>query len=129
MHIGHVAKLTGASPKAIRLYEQLQLLPSVRRQGSYRVYTEEDVQLIRWIRQAQELGFKLAELSALLGALEAPDWPAVAAAVAAKRARVQAELAALTQLETRLGQLAEELAGCSLANDAGLAGADCNLNA
>jgi MerR family transcriptional regulator, copper efflux regulator len=47
MLIGEVAKRTGASLKAIRLYESLGLLGRVRRKGSYRVYSEENVRQIR----------------------------------------------------------------------------------
>jgi MerR family transcriptional regulator, copper efflux regulator len=112
MHIGNVAKLTAASPKAIRLYESLGLLGAVKRKGSYRIYSASDLQTIQWIRQAQDLGFKLAELKDLLGALGTPDWQAVAAAIAAKRERVHTEMAVLAQRDARLAALAAELATC-----------------
>ena len=43
MYIGRLSELTGATPKAIRLYESLGLIPVPRRQGAYRVYTDKDV--------------------------------------------------------------------------------------
>ncbi|HEX5843046.1 MAG TPA: MerR family transcriptional regulator, partial [Pseudomonas sp.] len=53
MFIGQLAKLTDSTPKAIRHYEKLGLLPVPQRQGSYRYYDEHHVTLVRMIRQAQ----------------------------------------------------------------------------
>lgn len=66
MHIGKVSKLTGATIKAIRHYEAIGLIPIPRRVGKYRVYSEQDVILIRMIRRAQTVGFALAELNELV---------------------------------------------------------------
>jgi len=66
MYIGQVAALTGVSNKALRHYEALGLLPSVRRRGTYRIYTETDVTMIRMIKHAQSLGFQLNELLPLM---------------------------------------------------------------
>lgn len=66
MYIGEIAKLTGATPKAIRLYENLGLIPVPNRKGKYRVYTENDVGMVRLIKDAQRLGFKLSDLKELL---------------------------------------------------------------
>ena len=62
MYIGQLAALTGATPKAIRHYEKLGLLPVAKRQGKYRVYENLDVQSVKMIRLAQSVGFSLAEL-------------------------------------------------------------------
>lgn len=43
LSIGKVAEITGASPKAIRHYEALGLLPAPHRRGRYRIYSERDV--------------------------------------------------------------------------------------
>ena len=45
MYIGEFARLAGTTPKAVRLYEQLGLLPEPRRRGKYRVYRAEDLEL------------------------------------------------------------------------------------
>ena len=47
MYIGQLAALTGATPKAIRHYEKLGLLPVAKRQGKYRVYENLDVQSVK----------------------------------------------------------------------------------
>lgn len=66
MYIGEVSRRTGASPRAIRLYETLGLIPVPEREGKYRCFQEEDVDKIQIIKQAQHFGFKLAELGKML---------------------------------------------------------------
>lgn len=63
MYIGQLAKMTGASRKAIYLYERMGLLPMPRRQGVYRVYGQQDAEIIALIKCAQSLGFRLKELA------------------------------------------------------------------
>ena len=69
MYIGEFARLAGTTPKAVRLYEQLGLLPEPRRRGKYRVYRAEDLEWVGFIREAQRLGCKLSELVPLLAGL------------------------------------------------------------
>lgn len=66
MYIGQLSKRSGASRKAIYLYEELGLIPTPVRQGTYRVYPPEVVGLIQVIRCAQSLGFRLSELAEAL---------------------------------------------------------------
>ncbi|MDN3544799.1 MerR family transcriptional regulator [Kinneretia asaccharophila] len=63
--IGELARRTGASVKALRLYESLGLIPAPRRRGSYRVYEPAHEEAVRFIRQAQAVGFRLQELQRL----------------------------------------------------------------
>lgn len=113
MYIGELARRTGASPKAIRLYEQQGLLGPVTRAGSYRDFGAEQLQQVQLIRQAQRLGFSLAELRRALGDdPAAPDWRTLLDRVEAKRHEVLAEIARLRQLEHELGVVGEEIAGC-----------------
>lgn len=67
MYIGELARLSGCTAKAIRLYEQMGLL-SPQRRGSYRLYTAHHLTLVQMIRTAQAVGFKLGEMSELLAA-------------------------------------------------------------
>jgi MerR family copper efflux transcriptional regulator len=64
--IGQVAELTGATRKAIRHYETIELIPSPKRSGTYRTYSEHDVMVISMIRRAQTLGFSLNELKEIV---------------------------------------------------------------
>ena len=66
MYIGTLAKLTGASRKAIHHYESLGLIPVPQRKGRYRIYSETDANLICIIKRAQSLGFSLKEITGLI---------------------------------------------------------------
>lgn len=68
MNIGEAAKASGVSVKMIRHYEAIGLLPAATRtESGYRVYRPEDVHALRFIRNARDLGFPLAEIDELLG--------------------------------------------------------------
>jgi len=65
--IGKVAKAVGVSVHAIRYYERLGLLPSAHRtESGYRVYPADTVERLRFVRQAQALGFTLEEIKEIL---------------------------------------------------------------
>jgi DNA-binding transcriptional MerR regulator len=67
MHIGGVAKKIGLTPDAIRFYERNALLPRPSRTaGGFRQYADTDLETLRFIRQAQGLGFTLKEVRELL---------------------------------------------------------------
>jgi Cu(I)-responsive transcriptional regulator len=68
MNIGEAAQASGVSVKMIRHYEAIGLLPAATRaESGYRVYRPEDVHALRFIRNARDLGFPLAEIQELLG--------------------------------------------------------------
>lgn len=67
MRIGHAAARSGVSAKTIRFYEELGLLkPAERLANRYRGYDESNVQTLRFIRRARDLGFSLQEIDKLL---------------------------------------------------------------
>jgi MerR family transcriptional regulator, repressor of the yfmOP operon len=73
LRIGEVAELTGTTPRTIRYYEEIGLLPGAdatgRGLGKHRVYTEGDVERINEIRRLRDLlGLSLEQLSQLLEA-------------------------------------------------------------
>jgi MerR family copper efflux transcriptional regulator len=63
MYIGKLANLCAVSTKTIRHYEQIGLLAPPARKGNYRIYREQDVELVRLIKHSQQLGFSLAEMT------------------------------------------------------------------
>ncbi len=74
--IGEVAKQTGLSPKAIRLYEADGLIPPPERtQAGYRTYDEHDVALLRFIGQARALDLRLEEIKEILELQQASGQP------------------------------------------------------
>ena len=66
MYIGKAAQLSGTTIKAIRHYEAIGLLPPPQREGRYRIYSTQSVELLTFIKCAQQLGFKLKELQVIL---------------------------------------------------------------
>jgi DNA-binding transcriptional MerR regulator len=64
--IGELAKRSDLSVDAIRFYERRKLLPTpIRTAGRFRLYTDNDVERLRFIRQMQTLGFSLSEINRL----------------------------------------------------------------
>ena len=67
LHIGEVAKRAGVSVGTIRYYEKRNLLPpSQRSEGGYRLFAVETIERLKFIKQAQEIGFSLGEITTLL---------------------------------------------------------------
>ncbi|MDO8986407.1 Cu(I)-responsive transcriptional regulator [Cypionkella sp.] len=67
MNIGEAAKASGVSAKMIRYYEQTGLIPEAGRSASgYRTYTTAEVQMLRFVRRARDLGFTVERIAELL---------------------------------------------------------------
>lgn len=67
MNIGQAAERSGVSSKTIRYYEGIGLIPeATRTESGYRVYSEKDVETLRFIQHARGLGFSVKDVSRLL---------------------------------------------------------------
>ena len=65
--IGQVAQETGVSIDTIRFYEKQGLLRrSPRSEGGFRLFSRGDIETLKFVRKAQELGFSLNEIRELL---------------------------------------------------------------
>jgi DNA-binding transcriptional MerR regulator len=67
VHIGKAAKVAGVTVDTIRFYQRLGLIKSAGRSvGGYRLFDEEQIRDLTFVRHAQELGFSLTEIKELL---------------------------------------------------------------
>lgn len=67
MNIGEAAKASGVSAKMIRYYESIGLIPAAARtDAGYRSYGTREVQILRFVRRARDLGFPVATIEELL---------------------------------------------------------------
>lgn len=127
MNIGQAAEASGVSAKMIRYYEQIGLIePPARSQSGYRVYAEQNVHTLRFVRRARSLGFSVEETGALLALWR--DRSRASADVKALALKHVAELeekaAALQAMATTLRHLASHCHGdrrpdCPILNEIG----------
>lgn len=67
MNISQAAKVSGLTPRMIRHYEKIGLLPgTLRTAAGYRVFDEQDLHTLRFIQRARSLGFSIEQISQLL---------------------------------------------------------------
>ncbi len=67
MNIGAAARRSSVPAKTIRYYEEIGLIPKASRtESGYREYDEQDVQILRFIHRARDLGFPVKDVAALL---------------------------------------------------------------
>jgi len=67
MRTGQVARQSGVNIQTLRYYERRGLLQAPpRRPSGYREYTSQAVEVVRFVKRAQELGFNLDEVESLL---------------------------------------------------------------
>ncbi|TMK23770.1 MAG: MerR family transcriptional regulator [Actinobacteria bacterium] len=101
LRIGDVARLLGTTPRTIRYYEEIGLLPEApaRRSGGHRIYAEAEVERIKEVMRLKDLlGVSLDELKTLLTAEDA-------------RAEVRAQLRRDDVRPARRRELLEEALG------------------
>lgn len=116
MHpIGEAARRSGVKIETIRWYEREGVVPPAERSAAgRRLYDDDAVARLRFVRRCRDLGFPLAEIRALLALPAAADAPCDAVRALGERrlAGVRARLAELRALESALsGLLADCAAG------------------
>lgn len=72
--IGQLAKLAGVTPDTIRYYEKQQMMDhEVRTEGGFRLYSDNDLQRLKFIRYGRQLGFSLEAIRELLSIRVDPE--------------------------------------------------------
>ncbi|GHF19447.1 Hg(II)-responsive transcriptional regulator [Kordiimonas sediminis] len=108
--IGKLARQAAVAPETIRYYEKSRLLPPPDRlESGYRVYDSSTVKRVRFIKEAQALGFTLAEIADLLGMTEdeGADCATVNAKAQEKLEEIQKKIGTLRKMQKGLEVLAQ----------------------
>ena len=109
MHtIGKFAQQGGVTADTVRYYEKEGLLASARKtEAGYRLYDEDAIRRLRFIRQAQQCGFSLSEIGELL-ALKNSDAACckdVRSVAIGKKLQLEHKIRALQLMSHALGEL------------------------
>ncbi len=114
MNISQAATASGVSAKMIRHYEAIGLVQKPRRSSAnYRVYSDGDVHVLRFVRAARDLGFSMAQIGELLDLWRDRRRPSrkVKALVTAHVRELERRIAELQAMKTTLEQLAHHCHG------------------
>jgi len=120
LKIGEVAGRGGVNLQTIRYYEREKLLPEPPRLASgYRIYPDQTVQRVRFIKRAQEIGFTLAEIRGLLAIRVDADRDSaeVRALAQAKITDIEEKIKTLQRMKTALGRITQRCSGCGPASE------------
>ncbi|CAM3575945.1 HTH-type transcriptional regulator CueR [Vibrio aerogenes CECT 7868] len=114
MNISEVAKLTGLTPKSIRLYEDKGIFtPPGRGINGYRIYNQSHIEDLRLIARAKRAGFSLDECKLLLSFAHDPHRKSALVKDEARKklAQVKAKIEELRLIEVHLEQWIAECPG------------------
>ncbi|RIX50167.1 MerR family transcriptional regulator [Paenibacillus nanensis] len=107
--IGQVAKAANVNMETVKFYERKELISKPpRTQSGYRIYPENVLDEIAFIKQAQEIGFTLLEIKQLRSILRDDDhFPAeeMYAYAKAKVKEMEQKIARLERFKTMLEQV------------------------
>lgn len=104
--IGALARAASVGVETIRYYQRRGLLPEPERgRGSYRLYGEAELTRLRAIRRAQQLGFSLEEIDALLALNADTDRERARETAQAKIDLIDSRIQQLQGMRTALAEL------------------------
>jgi MerR family mercuric resistance operon transcriptional regulator len=111
MRIGELARSVDVNVETIRYYQRIGLLEVPEKPyGSVRLYNDQDLLRLRFIRHAQQLGFSLEDIRELL-ALSSADCKRVERLAAEKLNQVNEKLRQLRRIQSVLAKTIEQCAG------------------
>jgi MerR family copper efflux transcriptional regulator len=123
MTVGALAKQAGVKIDTIRYYERRGLLPKPPRTDcGYRTFTPSSLERLRFIRQAQALGFTLAEVNQLLALRVRPGTTCteVRKRAEAKISDIELRIQSLHRMKRALHQLVSSCAADGAASECSL---------
>ena len=106
--ISEFADKCGVNKETIRYYERKNLLQDpLRTKAGYRIYSDDDVKRVGFIKRIQELGFSLSEIYKLLGVVDKDEVRCqdMFEFVSKKQEDVQKQIEDLKRIETMLDDL------------------------
>ena len=112
--IGKLAKQANVHVETLRYYERRGLIPRPRRTvANYRLYSPENLRHVKFIKQAQGLGFSLKEIKKLLNLRATPRARCadVRAYASQKIEDIDAKIRSLARMRKALQNLLDECSG------------------
>lgn len=111
LSIGELAKQLSINPKTIRYYEDIKLLPRPDRgSNNYRVYSEDTLNRLHFIKKAKSLGFTLKEIKKVLSISDRGNDPCehIGELLKLRIVALDIKLKELKELRTKLMKLEKE---------------------
>ena len=108
--VGHVARRAGVSPHTVRYYDRVGLLKAASRtDAGYRDYSEDALERLRFIQDAQRLGLRLQDIRELLEIRDRGQCPCghTRQLVEKRLTLVRAEIRRLRDIESELDRMME----------------------
>jgi MerR family mercuric resistance operon transcriptional regulator len=109
--IGALSKQTGCNIETIRYYERIGLLPAPpRSEGGHRIYGEDHLKRLTFVRRSRELGFTLQEVRGLLRLVDGGDFTCadVKALTLDHAAEIRRKIVDLRKMERVLKEMASQ---------------------
>lgn len=120
LKIGEVAERGRVNLQTIRYYERERLLPEPPRLASgYRLYPDQTVRRVRFIKRAQDIGFTLGQIRELLAIRIDTDRNSseVRALAQAKISDIEGKIQTLHRMKEALARITERCSGCGPASE------------
>lgn len=107
MLIGQLASATGVSRDTVRFYEKLGLINGFRQSNGYKNYPPAALDVVNFVKLAQELGFSLAEIAVISPLISGGSLPVeqVEQFIQEKITLIDQRINTLQQLKARLASL------------------------
>lgn len=111
LRIGELAKKLGLNAQTIRYYERIGLLPEPERtEAGYRLYRDEDLRRLKFVKNARNAGLTLGEIKEVLAFHERGEAPCsyVTEVIARRAEEVDRQITELTKFKKELDRLHEQ---------------------